>query len=427
MGILGASSDVRARLHELAAPLRGMFSAVFFVTIGLLVDPVTCFRNLPLIIGLVLLVVCGKGFNCCFMSLITGQSVKNAVQTGFGLAQIGEFAYMVALIYMTQTGDSASPIYQVVVAVSLITTCLNPTMLRVSDRVGDWCETHIPTRLRGWIAAYQDWLARFRNAAVPSQIQKHLRSRLAWLGVVFLLNFSVSIAATMLARLDYAPFSRFFNDHKVFFFCLVANLFCVFMLAPALGLAVSIGRDVAAVLTGTRQPKKWKAAVRQFVTWVCWAAVFALVFVQLVMINVNLLPTELPARVAIDVLLLVAAVVGWKRFKRAGRVASYRFNSALTAERRRTRRATARGDVTLTVPGDFYVRLTIPAGSPAIGETIRSLDIRAKTGASVVAVERAGERFRNPGPTWMFEAGDEAVVIGDPPQLAALRELLNVK
>ena len=427
VGILGASSDVRARLHELAAPLRGMFSAVFFVTIGLLVDPVTCFRNLPLIIGLVLLVVCGKGFNCCFMSLLTGQSVKNAVQTGFGLAQIGEFAYMVALIYMTQTGDSASPIYQVVVAVSLITTCLNPTMLRVSDRVGDWCETHIPTRLRGWIAAYQDWLARFRNAAVPSQIQKHLRSRLAWLGVVFLLNFSVSIAATMLARLDYAPFSRFFNDHKVFFFCLVANLFCVSMLAPALGLAVSIGRDVAAVLTGTRQPKKWKAAVRQFVAWVCWVTVFVLAFVQVLMVNVNLLPTELPARVAIDVLLLVTAIVGWKRFKRAGRVASYRFNSALAAERRRTRRATARGDVTLTVPGDFYVHLSIPEASPAIGESIRSLDIRAKTGASVVAVERGGERFRNPGPTWTFEAGDVAIVIGDPPQLAALRDLLSVR
>ena len=262
---------------------------------------------------------------------------------------------------------------------------------------------------------------------MPSQLQKHLRSRAAWLGVVFLLNFAVSVAAAMLARLDYTLFSRFFNDHKGFFFCLVANLFCVSMLAPALGLAVSIGRDVAAVLTGTRQPKRWKAAVRQFVTWVCWAATFALIFVQLVMINVNLLPTELPARVAIDVLLLVAAVIGWKRFKRAGRVASYRFNSALTAERRRTRRATARGDVTLTVPGDFYVHLAIPESSPAIGESIRSLDIRAKTGASVVAVERAGERFRNPGPTWSFEAGDVAVVIGDPPQLASLRELLGVK
>ena len=427
VGILGASSGVRHRLHELAGPLRSMFSAVFFVTIGLLVDPRMCLDNLPLILGLVLLVVFGKGFNCCAMSILTGQSVKNAVQTGFGLAQIGEFAYMVALIYMAQTGDAASPIYQVVVAVSLITTCLNPTLLRASDRVGTWCETHLPERVRGWIAAYQDWLARFRNAVVPSQLQKHLRSRFAWLGALFLLNFAVVIAATMLTRLDYAPFSVFFNDHKFFFLCLVANLFCVSMLAPMLGLAMSIGRDIAAVLTGTRQPKKWKAAVQQFVSWACWAVVLVLAFVQNLMINVNLLPPERPARLTILALLATAAIVGWKRFKRAGRVASFRFNSALAAERRRTRRATARGEVTLTVPGDFYVHLAIPESSPAIGESIRSLDIRAKTGASVVAVERAGERVRNPGPSWTFAAGDVAIVIGNPPELAALRELLAAR
>ena len=427
VGILGASSGVRHRLHELAGPLRSMFSAVFFVTIGLLVDPRMCLDNLPLILGLVLLVVFGKGFNCCAMSILTGQSVKNAVQTGFGLAQIGEFAYMVALIYMAQTGDAASPIYQVVVAVSLITTCLNPTLLRASDRVGTWCETHLPERVRGWIAAYQDWLARFRNAAVPSQLQKHLRSRFTWLGALFLLNFAVVIAATMLTRLDYAPFSVFFNDHKFFFLCLVANLFCVSMLAPMLGLAMSIGRDIAAVLTGTRQPKKWKAAVQQFVSWACWAVVLVLAFVQNLMINVNLLPPERPARLTILALLATAAIVGWKRFKRAGRVASFRFNSALAAERRRTRRATARGEVTLTVPGDFYVHLAIPESSPAIGESIRSLDIRAKTGASVVAVERAGERVRNPGPSWTFAAGDVAIVIGNPPELAALRELLSAR
>ena len=425
VGILGASSDVRHRLHELAGPLRSMFSAVFFVTIGLLVDPAVCFRNLPLIIGLALLVVCGKGFNCAFMSLLTGQGVKDAVQTGFGLAQIGEFAYMVALIYMSETGDSTSPMYQVVVAVSLITTCLNPALLRASDRAGDWCETRIPERVRGWIAAYQDWLSRFRTAAVPSQLQQHLRNRAVWLGVIGVLNFCVSIAASMLVQYDYTPFSRFFEAHKLFFFCLVANLFCVSMLAPALGLAVSIGHDVAAVLTGTRQPKKWKMAVRQFVTWVCWVAVFVLAFAQILMINVNLLPPELPARAAILALLLTAAVVGWKRFKRAARAASYHFNSALAAERRRTRKATRRGEVTLTVPGDFYVHLAVPEGSPAVGETLRSLDIRAKTGASVVAVERDGERFRNPGPTWCFQSGDVAVVIGEPPQLAALKALFG--
>ena len=427
VGILGASSDVRNRLHKLAAPLRNMFAATFFVTIGLLVDPVVCWRNLPTILILTLLVMGGKGFNCFAMSLLTGQSVKNAVQTGFGLAQIGEFAYMVALMYMTQTGDMSNPMYQIVVGVSLLTTCLNPTMLRISDPIGDWIEEHLPERVQGWLSAYADWLARFRTAAVPSQLQQHLRSRVIWLVVIGVLNICVWVVASMLTGYDYSPFSSFFEAHKRFFFSLGANVVIVSMIAPAMGLAASLGRDIAVVLTGTRQPKKWKAAVRQFVTWVTVTAIAILFFAQLVMIDVNLQPDDLWERLVILAVLVTTAIIGWKKFQRAGRVAGYRFNSALTAERRRTRRATAEGNVTLTVPGDYYVHLDIAAGSPAVGESIKSLDIRAKTGASVVAVERAGERFRNPGPSWTFEAGDVAVVIGDPPQLAALKAMLGMK
>ena len=424
VGILGASSDVRQRLHVLAAPLRDMFAAVFFVTIGLLVDPVACARNWAPILGLTLLVLGGKCFNCFVMSLLSGQKIKDAVQTGFGLAQIGEFAYMVALMYITQTGDASSPMYQIVVGVSLITTCLNPTMLRVSDPVGDWFETHIPTRVRGWIAAYQDWLARFRTARVPSQLQKHLRSRVLWIAVLAALNLCVCVVAGVLDNLDYTTFSRFFEAHKRAFFCLAANLFCISMLAPMASLARSLGRDIAAVLTGTRQPKRWKAAAYQLVTWIVLMAVLALAFAEIVLLNVNLLPDEPALRFAILAVLATVALIGWKRFQRLGRAAGYRFNEALQAEKRRMR-ARPSAITTLTVPGDFYSHIIIPAGSSAVGETIRSLDIRAKTGASIVSVTRDEEKFRNPGPTWCFEPGDVASVIGDPAQLAALRKLLK--
>ncbi|MBQ8113534.1 MAG: cation:proton antiporter [Kiritimatiellae bacterium] len=428
MGVLGASSDVRQRLNELAAPLRNMFAAVFFVTIGLLVDPMACLRNLPAILGITLLVLLGKGFNCFFMSLATGQKVKDAVQTGFGLAQIGEFAFMVALMYMTQTGDSASPMYQIVVGASLITTVLNPVMLRISDPVGDWCEAHMPERMRGWLAAYGDWLQRFRSARVPTSLQKHLRSRVVWLAVLAALNLCVAIAAAMLSRLDYTPFSVFFDAHKTFFFCLAANLFCVSLFAPAFGLARALGRDISAVLTGTRQPRKWKAAVHVVVEWFTLALVMTLAFAELVMLNVNLQPPEIPARIAIWVLLVGAGVFGWKRFRQAGRAAGYRFNMALRAEKRRSRfgkEAYRDKAITLTVPSDYFVHVIVGANSPAAGETIKSLDIRAKTGASVVAVVRGQDRFRNPGPTWQFEPGDEVHVIGDPPQIAACRALFS--
>ncbi len=422
VGILGASSDVRQRLHDLAAPLRNMFAAVFFVTIGLLVDPFACARNWAAILGLTMVVLLGKGFNCFTMSLIAGQKVKDAVQTGFGLAQIGEFAYMVALMYISQTGDAASPMYQIVVGVSLITTCLNPTMLRLSDPVGEWLETHLPERVRGTIAAYDDWLTRFRTARVPSQLQQHLHSRVIWIAVLAVLNLCVCVVATVLASQNYSSFSHFFEAHKRAFFCLAANLFCISMLAPMASLARSLGRDIAAVLTGTRQPKRWKAAAHQLVTWTVTMAILALAFAEILMLNVNLQPDEPAVRIAILAVLVAVAITGWKRFQRLGRAAGYRFNEALAAEKRSARRTAA---TTLTVPGDFYTHLAIPAGSPAIGETIRSLDIRAKTGTSIVSIVRSGERFRNPGPSWRFEADDVAYAIGEPAQIAALKKLFN--
>ena len=427
MGILGASSEVRSRLHDLAAPLRQMFAAVFFVTIGLLVDPAVCFRHAFTILGLMLLVVFGKGFNCFFLSLLTGQRIKDAVQTGFGLAQIGEFAFMVALIYMTKTGDTSSPMYQIVVGVSLLTTVLNPALLRLSDPVGDWCETHLPARVRGWLSAYDDWLGRFRSAAVPSFLQKHIRSRVVWLVVIALLDFCVAIGAAMLCGHTYSAFP-FFEAHKRVFFSLGANLFCISLFAPSYGLARSLGRDISVVLTGTRQPRKWKAAVQLVVTSFTVGAVMILSFAELVLLNVNLLPEERAAQLAIAVVLLIAAIFGWRHFRRAGRMAGYRFGQAIRAEKRRARlgRAADRDKaISLTLPSDYSASVTLTAGSPAIGETIRGLDIRAKTGASVVSVVRGADRFRNPGPTWCFEAGDQVDVIGDPPQLAAFHALVQ--
>ena len=428
VGILGASTDVRGRLHELAAPLRNMFAAVFFVTIGLLVDPAVCLRHLPVILGLALVVVLGKGFNCFAMSILTGQRLKDAVQTGFGLAQIGEFAFMVALIYMTCTGDQSNPMYQIVVGVSLLTTILNPVMLRLSDPVGDWCERHLPARVGGWLAAYQAWLTRFRTAAVPSRLQRHLRSRVVWLGVIAALNLGVEIAASMLSDLPYGSFSTFFEAHKRVIFCLGANLFFISMLAPSVSLAQSLGRDVAAVLTGLHQTKRWKTAVRRVATFFVVSLVVLLAFAQIVMMNVNLLPDAPLVRNGVWVLLAGVAVFGWNFFRRAARQAGYRFNEALAAEKRRAvRRKTPPapgGSVTLTVPGDYYALLKIAPGSPAVGETIKSLDIRAKTGASVVAVRRGEDTFRNPGAGWCFEPEDEARVIGEPAQIDALRRLL---
>ena len=82
--------------------------------------------------------------------------------------------------------------------------------------------------------------------------------------------------------------------------------------------------------------------------------------------------------------------------------------------------------MTLTVPEGAVHRLTLEATSPAVGGTVVTLNIRAKTGASVVSVIRGGELTRNIGPEWEFEVGDTIVAIGDAHQIAALKDLLGV-
>jgi K+/H+ antiporter YhaU regulatory subunit KhtT len=82
--------------------------------------------------------------------------------------------------------------------------------------------------------------------------------------------------------------------------------------------------------------------------------------------------------------------------------------------------------VTLELPADEFHRLDLDARSPALGETVVTLNIRAKTGASVVAVERDGQIERRIDPTFEFRAGDRLVVVGDGHAVAALKDLLGI-
>ncbi len=424
MGVLGACSDVRMRLHRLADPLRSMFSAVFFVTIGLLVDPKALAANWWAVLLLAVVVLGGKFANCFLMSILTGQSVKNAVQTGMGLAQIGEFAYMVALLYVTETGDGQNPMYQIVVGVSLITTCLNPAMLRLSDPFGEWCERHTPAFVRGWLSAYGSWLARFFERFETSGLRKRIISHLAVMVGIMILEVAVAIGASMLLSRNFERFGEFFNAHKDLFFCAAVNLCCIAMFATYMSFARVVAKDVAEVFThSSEKGGRWRSDAARLVRFVVRSEAFVIGFLEILMINVNWLPEqELSVRIVIALLLAVVAVVFWKRMRKAGQRAGRELMAALDTERRAP---SGGGEITLSVPGDFYSYFTVTAGSNAVGKDIRSLDIRAKTGASVVGIERNGEKSRNPGPTWIFAEGDIVAAIGEPAQLKAFMELMK--
>ena len=95
----------------------------------------------------------------------------------------------------------------------------------------------------------------------------------------------------------------------------------------------------------------------------------------------------------------------------------------MTAEERREGLAKT---MTITIPEGAVRRFTLGADSPAVGGTVVTLNIRAKTGASIVAAERGGVVVRNIGPEWEFRVGDTLTAMGEPAQIAALKDLLGV-
>lgn len=423
VGILGSSSDVRVRINALVMPLKSMFSAIFFVSVGALVDPSACIAYWPQVLALVVLVIGGKFLNCTLGGLLAGEGVKTSVQMGMSLAQIGEFAYMVALIYIGTTGDAASPMYQIVVAVSLITTLINPLMLKWSEPFGKWLDVRMPERLHNWHRRYREFLHKAEDSKGERATLRKIRGTVLALVTCALLNFVVALVGGMLDAIDWSRFSVFFEAHDKFFFALAVDVFVVGMFAPVRTLARMLGAHVARLIVGGGANKFGDLGVRQMVLFVIQALVMAAFFAEMIMINVNLAPAGKLELGVLTVVLLCTAGLGWRSFTRLGKSAAIHFNEALGADERRKKLGEM---MIVTVPRGALNALKLEESSPAIGATVVTLNIRAKTGANIISVRRGDQVIRHVGPEVEFRAGDVLMATGTGSQIAALKDLLGI-
>lgn len=427
-GVICASSSVRDELQAMVDSLRTMFAAVFFVAIGLLVNPAVCADNWLAILSVTLLVLVGKFLNVTVASLLTGQSVKNSVQTGMGLAQIGEFAYMAAMIYISMSGRADDPMYQIVVGASLATTVLNPVLLKLSDPVGDWCERNQPAKFRKMMANYSGWLERFRTARPPSRQKLFLRvyagaMLLAW--TVLFIGYAV---CGYVAKSDFSRFGAPVEANKRLILCLAANTAALLPLIYVAATARKLGRLAGALVAGTWSGKgAWRRASQGVVrTFVQGAAVFATLFLMAIS-NLSVLPEETWARISVFAVIAVYGFFHWKRLRRRGAVSARRFRAAIAAEDRRAAKKAADAAAAPVPPfsGVRQRKFAIPAGSPFAGETIGAADIRRRTGATIICLERGGEAHWNPGPGWMLAAGDILSVIADADNFSRLEAIAS--
>src|SRR5678815_561699 len=134
--IIAESHDIR-RVERLTGPLRDMFSAVFFVAIGLLIDPVLLREYAWPVAIITLALVGGKIVACSFGCFVAGFERATSLRVGLGLAQIGEFSFIIAALG-TELGVTSGFLYPIAVTVSALTSILTPFLIRHADRLISW-------------------------------------------------------------------------------------------------------------------------------------------------------------------------------------------------------------------------------------------------------------------------------------------------
>lgn len=147
MGSIIAETVEADKIIKLVEPVKNLFGAIFFVSVGMLVEPKVLVDYAIPILVLVLTILLGQGIFGTAGFMLSGQSLKNAMRCGFSMAQIGEFAFIIASLGLS-LGVIGKFLYPVVVAVSVITTFLTPYMIRFAEP----CYNHIEKRLpKKWV------------------------------------------------------------------------------------------------------------------------------------------------------------------------------------------------------------------------------------------------------------------------------------
>jgi CPA2 family monovalent cation:H+ antiporter-2 len=172
MGSLLAESSEANRIYSRIEPLKDLFSAVFFVSIGMLLDPHIMWEHKGTILLLSTVVICGKAIGVTISSLLTGQPLRIAIPVGFSMGQIGEFSFIIATLGITLDVIQKS-LYPIVVAVSVLTTLFTPYSIRFSQNLAHRIESQLPKKWNRFLTRYSLGTKDFFSGAVQGEFFKH--------------------------------------------------------------------------------------------------------------------------------------------------------------------------------------------------------------------------------------------------------------
>lgn len=413
MGSILAETIEADKIVRLVEPVKNLFGAIFFVSVGMLVDPkILADYALP-IVALVLAILFGQSVFGSLGYLFSGQTLKTSMRCGFSMAQIGEFAFIIASLGLS-LGVIGNFLYPVVVAVSVITTFLTPYMIQAADPAYGFLERKLPKR---WVRRLSHLGSSMEGTQQEQSLWRIYLRKIA----VNTLIYSILTAAVTTLMLTFAlPLLRKILPH--WWANGVCGVLLLALIAPFLRAIIvknNHSEEFKALWTErriNRLPLTFTVLVRvaiaaSFLFYICnYLARFQnaiVITLALIMLTLMVLSRGLKHR---SIRLERLFVQNLRSRDIAAQVKGYR-------------RPLFEGHL---LDRDLHISdFEVPEDSAFCGRALRDLRLRNRYGVHVSSILRGRQRINIPGGSTVIFPGDRIQAIGDDEQLHAFGDGLR--
>ncbi|MEP7094520.1 MAG: cation:proton antiporter [Flavobacterium sp.] len=401
MGSIIAETTQAEHIEHLVKPVKDLFGAIFFVSVGMLIDPKMLYEHAFPVAVLTLVTIVGQSVSSTMGALLSGQPLKQSVQTGMSLSQIGEFSFIIATLGMTLNVTS-SFLYPIVVAVSAVTTFTTPFMVKYAVPFSELLERKMP---RKWVKNINRYSLNAQAIKAVSTWQKVLHAY-----VIQIILHTIIIAAVILLSANFvAPLvadTRFGNT--------LAALITLIVIAPFLW-ALSLRRFAVEEVEMLWEERKYRGALLMMILIRMSLGVF---FIGLLL---NIFFSPLVAFIALIIAIAAYQIFPKKLNEQYHKIESHFLKNLNDRENKKIDRRYAN-----LMPWDGHMSFfDIGKESNLAGKTLEELSIREQMGINIAYIKRGDVMISIPTKNERLFPGDEICVIGTDAQVTEFTKYLN--
>lgn len=416
MGSILAETIEAEKIIKLVEPVKNLFGAIFFVSVGMLVDPKILIEYAIPILALVGSILIGQAIFGTFGFMLGGESLKSAMRCGFSMAQIGEFSFIIASLGLS-LGVISNYLYPVVVAVSVITTFLTPYMIRLATPTYQVMEKHLPKRLINILNHFA--------MSHPSTTQQSKWKSLLRQILINTVAYSILTAAVIALMFTFVlPFTRsLFPGWKLHWYAnAITGILTLVLIAPFL----------RAIIMKKNHSNEWKrlwveSSINRIplLFTIVVRFVIALAFIFYICNYLTRFTNALMIIIGIAVVsLMIASRWTKKRSIKMERLFIHNLRSRdIMAQVNGEKKPLYEGHL---LDRDIHIGdFDVPEDSSWGGKTLKELHLRERFGVDMSSIMRGSQRLNIPNGDTVIFPGDKLQVIGNDDQLQKFATALS--